>query len=193
MHRTIKIQHEHQTSPSALQMLNPYVDKNYWLVLAGKKQAGCAQVCGGKKCLNFWSEIISMPRVRQNLRNKINKLHCFRPLSRDNGGVDKIQPCSSGCHSDSLDVWRSKEMRRIRIWKMFAEIQPWYFVAVLNKEEMILKNFSQLKCMLLEVLNLKCVTGPMPLTSVYPPLSRKYQHNCDWKTIFLVIQQTYSG
>ena len=34
-----------------------------------------------------------MPRVRQNLRNKINKLHCFRPLSRDNGGVDKIQPC----------------------------------------------------------------------------------------------------
>jgi len=46
---------------------------------------------------------------------------------------------------------------------------------------MILKNFSQLKCMLLEVLNLKCVTGPMPLTSVYPPLSRKYQRNCDWK------------
>ena len=43
------------------------------------------------------------------------------------------------------------------------------------------KNFSQLKCMLLEVLNLKCVTGPMPLTSVYPPLSRKYQRNCDWK------------
>ena len=35
-----------------------------------------------------------MPRVRQNLRNKMYKLHCFRPLSRDNGGVDKfIQPC----------------------------------------------------------------------------------------------------
>ena len=26
MHRTIKIQHEHQTSTSALQMLNPYVN-----------------------------------------------------------------------------------------------------------------------------------------------------------------------
>jgi hypothetical protein len=44
MHRTIKIQHEHQTSTSALQMLNPYVDKNDWLVLAGKKQAGCASL-----------------------------------------------------------------------------------------------------------------------------------------------------
>ena len=101
--------------------------------------------------------------------------------------------CASGCHSDSLDVWRSKEMRCIRIWKMFAEIQPWYFVAVLNKEEMILKTFSQLKCMLLEVLNLKCATGPMPLTSVYPPLSRKNQRNCDWKTIFVTMRQTYSG
>ena len=46
---------------------------------------------------------------------------------------------------------------------------------------MISKNFSQFQCVLLEVLNLKCVTGPMPLTSVYPPLSRKYQRNCDWK------------
>ena len=26
MHRTIKIQHEHQTTTSALQMLNPYVN-----------------------------------------------------------------------------------------------------------------------------------------------------------------------
>ena len=143
-----------------------------------------AQVCSGKKVLqNFWSERISMPRVRQNLRNKIYinftaSDHCQGTM------VVWINPtlwCSSGCHSDSLDVWQSKEMRRIRIWKMFAEIQPWYFIAVLNKVKMILKNFSQLKCMLLEVLNLKCVTGPMPLTSVYPPLSRKNQRNCDCK------------
>ena len=53
MHRTIKIQHEHQTSTSALQMLNPYVDKNDWLVLAGKNKLA-AQVCSGKKVLqNF--------------------------------------------------------------------------------------------------------------------------------------------
>ena len=53
MHRTIKIQHEHQTSTSALQMLNPYIDKNDWLVLAGKNKLA-AQVCSGKKLLqNF--------------------------------------------------------------------------------------------------------------------------------------------
>ena len=53
MHRTIKIQHEHQTSTSALQMLNPYVDKNDWLVLVGKNKLA-AQVCSGKKVLqNF--------------------------------------------------------------------------------------------------------------------------------------------
>ena len=53
MHRTIKIQHEHQTSTSALQMLNPYVDKNDWLVLAGKNKLA-VQVCSGKKVLqNF--------------------------------------------------------------------------------------------------------------------------------------------
>ena len=51
MHRTIKIQHEHQTSTSALQMLNPYVDKNDWLVLAGKKQAGCASLQLGEKIM----------------------------------------------------------------------------------------------------------------------------------------------
>jgi len=50
MHRTIKIQHEHQTSTSALQMLNPYVDKNDWLVLAEKNKLA-AQVCSGKKVL----------------------------------------------------------------------------------------------------------------------------------------------
>ena len=54
MHRTIKIQHEHQTSTSALQMLNPYVDKNDWLVLAGKKkQAGCASLQWEKSASKF--------------------------------------------------------------------------------------------------------------------------------------------
>ena len=48
MHRTIKIQHEHQTSPSALQMLNPYVDKNYWLVLAGKNKMAARKFAVGK-------------------------------------------------------------------------------------------------------------------------------------------------
>ena len=55
MHRTIKNQHELQTSTSALQMLNPYVDKNDWLVLAGKKkkQAGCASLKWEKSASKF--------------------------------------------------------------------------------------------------------------------------------------------
>ena len=53
MHRTIKIQHEHQTSTSALQMLNPYVDKNDWLVLAGKKTSWLRKFAVGKKCFKI--------------------------------------------------------------------------------------------------------------------------------------------
>ena len=124
-----------------------------------------------------------MPRVRQNLRNKCINFtasdHCQGTM------VVLINPtlwCASGCDSDSLDVWQSKEMRHIRISKVFAEIQHWYFMELFwTRRKWYRKNFSQFKFVLLEVLNLKCVTGPMPLTSVYPPLSRKYQRNCDWK------------
>ena len=54
MHRTIKIQHEHQTSTSALQLLNPYVNKKMiGLFWREKKQAGCASLQWEKKCLKF--------------------------------------------------------------------------------------------------------------------------------------------
>ena len=52
MHRTIKIQHEHQTATSALQLLNPYVNlENDWLVLAGEKTSWLRKFAVGKQVL----------------------------------------------------------------------------------------------------------------------------------------------
>ena len=54
MHRTIKIQHEHQTSTSALQLLNPYVNKKMiGLSWREKKQAGCASLQLEKSASKF--------------------------------------------------------------------------------------------------------------------------------------------
>ena len=53
MHRTIKIQHEHQTSTSALQMLNPYIDKEMIGLFWQGKNKLAAQVCSGKKCFKI--------------------------------------------------------------------------------------------------------------------------------------------
>ena len=142
MHRTIKIQHEHQTSTSALQMLNPYIDKNDWLVLTGKKTSRLRKFAVGKKVLqNFWSERISMPRVRQNLRNKINKLHCFRPLSRDNGGVDKIQPCGVLPAVTVIHLTSDNQKKCVALeYQIFCRNSALIFCrAVLKKEEMISK------------------------------------------------------
>ena len=51
MHRTIKIQHEHQTSTSALQMLNPYVEKSDWACSGGKKTSWLRKFAVGKQVL----------------------------------------------------------------------------------------------------------------------------------------------
>ena len=52
MHRTIKIQHEHQTTTSALINVESLRKlENDCLVLAGKKQAGCASLWSGEKIM----------------------------------------------------------------------------------------------------------------------------------------------
>ena len=52
--------------------------------------------------------------------------------------------------------------------------------------------FSQLQYVLLRMLNKKRTAVPVPLTSVYPPLSQKNQRNCENAyTVTVANQQAY--
>ena len=79
----------------------------------GRKQANLQAFCF------VWPKQNISASSRQKLRNKIDNFNCSRPLSRDNGGMDKNPTlwCRSGCCSDSPYVLQSNECARLEIQK----------------------------------------------------------------------------
>ena len=74
-------------------------------------------------------------------------------------------------------------MNWVRNRKKLLSFSYWYFLNYkkLNKEKISENVLSQLQYVLLRMLNKKWTAVPVPLTSVYPPLSQKNQRNCDCK------------
>ena len=85
-------------------------------------------------------------------------------------------------------------MHRARNRKILLIFSYWYLQSCkkLNKKNISENVFSQLQYVLLRMLNKKWTAVPVPLTSVYLPLSQKNQRDCETAyTEAKPVQQTY--
>ena len=98
-------------------------------------------------------ENISASLRGKKLRNKINNFNCSRPLSRDNGGMDKNPTlwCRSSCCSDSPYVLQLKECARLEMQKCSCvpASDIWISCMQLSKQKITVYGFYNLrKCCL---------------------------------------------
>ena len=145
--RTIKIQLQAETSTGFcfLHMCNEFSQKMTKLVLIWRETSESASFS-----VLFDKRKISVP-LRGRKKNKINNFNCSRPLSRDNGGMDKNPTlwCRSGCCSDSPYVLQSIECARLEIetCSCVPASDIWISCTLLSKEKITEHGFRNLtKC-----------------------------------------------
>ena len=93
----------------------------------GGRQAICAKL-RRKKCFNKIN-ISASETLEAITQKQIQKLHCFRPMSRDNGG--RINPtlwCSSSCCNNSPNDLLSRGNASGKKYKNTPEFQLLIFV-----------------------------------------------------------------